>query len=320
MPLIDKPLEELQVYKGVSPRPHDFDEYWEAALRELSTASLAYTLTEAPIGTDTVACYDMYFTGVRGAKIHCKLAKPRKIEGKAKAVAMFHGYTGHAGDWLDKIAYAGAGFVVAAMDARGQGGYSEDISPVRGTTFKGHIIRGIDDPDPHNLLFRSIYLDTAQLARILMSMPFVDETRVGATGFSQGGALTIACASLEPNIHTAAVGYPFLCDYKRVWDMDLCKGAYEELGYYMRLYDPMHKNIDNMFERLGYIDLQYLAPRIRAKTRFFTGLMDTICPPSTQFAAYNKIKSEKSMDIYPDFGHEGLPGAGDTVFKMMLDM
>ena len=41
------------------------------------------------------------------------------------------------------------------------------------------------------------------------------------------------------------------------------------------------------------------------------GLMDTICPPSTQFAAYNKIQSKKSLLIYPDFGHEGLPGAPD---------
>ena len=38
------------------------------------------------------------------------------------------------------------------------------------------------------------------------------------------------------------------------------------------------------------------------------GLMDTICPPSTQFAAYNKITAKKSLVIYPDFGHEGLPG------------
>ena len=37
------------------------------------------------------------------------------------------------------------------------------------------------------------------------------------------------------------------------------------------------------------------------------GLMDTICAPSTQFAAYNKIASPKDMVIYPDFGHETLP-------------
>ena len=39
-----------------------------------------------------------------------------------------------------------------------------------------------------------------------------------------------------------------------------------------------------------------------------TGLMDQICPPSTQFAAYNKITSPKSVEFFPDFGHEALPG------------
>jgi cephalosporin-C deacetylase len=50
------------------------------------------------------------------------------------------------------------------------------------------------------------------------------------------------------------------------------------------------------------------------------GLMDTICPPSTQFAAYNKIKSKKEMIIYPDFGHEGLPGVNDHVFQFMMGL
>jgi cephalosporin-C deacetylase len=51
-----------------------------------------------------------------------------------------------------------------------------------------------------------------------------------------------------------------------------------------------------------------------------TGLMDTICPPSTQFAAYNKITSPKKMVIYPDFGHEGLPGSSDIIYEYMMGL
>jgi len=47
------------------------------------------------------------------------------------------------------------------------------------------------------------------------------------------------------------------------------------------------------------------------------GLMDTVCPPSTQFAAYNKITSKKTLSIFPDFGHEGLPGFNDQVYMFM---
>ena len=50
------------------------------------------------------------------------------------------------------------------------------------------------------------------------------------------------------------------------------------------------------------------------------GLMDTICPPSTQFAAYNKIRSEKRLLVYPDYGHEGLPGANDRIFDFMAGL
>jgi cephalosporin-C deacetylase len=52
----------------------------------------------------------------------------------------------------------------------------------------------------------------------------------------------------------------------------------------------------------------------------FTGLMDDICPPSTQFAAYNAISAPKEMVIYPDFGHEGLPGSQDRIVQHMLEL
>ncbi len=139
-------------------------------------------------------------------------------------------------------------------------------------------------------------------------------------GASQGGALTLACAALEPRIKRAAPIYPFLCDYRRVWEMDQAKDAYTELQQYFRRFDPRHEHEDGVFEKLGYIDCQHLAPRIKAEILFFTGLMDTICPPSTQFAAYNKIKSKKRMIVYPDFTHEGLPGAGDEIFEFFRSL
>src|SRR5947207_3006705 len=83
-------------------------------------------------------------------------------------------------------------------------------------------------------------LDAAQLARVVMDMPEVDAGRVGATGGSQGGGLTVACAALEPRIKRAAPVFPFLCDYQRVWEMDLAAGAYEELKTFFRDFDPLH--------------------------------------------------------------------------------
>jgi cephalosporin-C deacetylase-like acetyl esterase len=100
--------------------------------------------------------------------------------------------------------------------------------------------------------------DTAQLARIVMAMPEVDPNRVGTMGGSQGGALSLVCAALEP--------------------------------------------------------------RIRAEVLMGITLMDTICPPSTQFAAFNKITTKKEAVIYPDFGHEGLPGFSDSTFRFLMGL
>jgi cephalosporin-C deacetylase len=68
------------------------------------------------------------------------------------------------------------------------------------------------------------------------------------------------------------------------------------------------------------VDAQHLAPRIRGDVMMAMGLMDQICPPSTQFAAYNKIVAEKSLRIYPDYGHESLPGNADAIFEFMAGL
>lgn len=319
MPLIDMPLEKLRQYQGCNPKPNDFEEYWQRAIAELDATPSEVELVAADYVHPAADCYDMYFTGVGGSRIYAKLLIPKNITNPAPASLHFHGYSGKSADWGRYIEYAAAGFVTAAMDARGQAGKSENIESVRGTTYKGQIIRGLSD-HPDKLVFRNIFLDTAQLARIIMDMPEVDETRVGASGGSQGGALTIACAALEPRLCKAAPCYPFLCDYKRVWDMDLDMYAYEELRTYFRDFDPKHKKEDEIFTKLGYIDLQFLAPRIKADVLMFTGLMDEVCPPSTQFAAFNKMTCKKDVVIYPDFGHEALPEAPEDTFKFMAEM
>lgn len=320
MPLVDMPLDQLKAYAGRNPRPHDFDAYWDKALAEQQATDPNVELIPSRIQSSFADCFHLHFTGVGGARIHAKYLRPKQSAYPHPAVLQFHGYSGNSGDWQDKLGLVSQGYSVAAMDCRGQGGISEDTGGVvKGNTHRGHIIRGLDD-SPEKLYYRSVYLDTVQLARVVMAMPDVDADRVGATGWSQGGGLTLACAALEPRIAKAAPVYPFLCDYQRVWEMDLASGAYEELKTFFKMFDPLHERETEVFTRLGYIDNQHLASRIQAEILMPVGLMDTICPPSTQFAAYNKITSPKELLIYPDFGHEGLPGAHDLIFNFFADL
>jgi cephalosporin-C deacetylase len=320
MPLLDKPLHELREYYGISPRPGDFDAYWERALAELEATDPDPVLEPSTVIAPRHAeVFDLWFTGVGGARIYAKYLRPKSAAAPHPAVLQFHGYTGSSGDWNDKLNLVGEGLAVAAMDCRGQGGRSEDNAAVRGNTHHGHFIRGLAD-GPDKLLFRSIFLDTAQLARVVMGFAEIDENRVASQGGSQGGALAVVCAALVPQIRRCVSVFPFLSDYRRVWEMDLAKDAYAELRTFFRAFDPTHEREAEIFERLGYIDIKNLAPRITAECLFALTLMDNICPPSTQFAVFNNIGAKKDAVIYPDYGHEGLPGFGDRAFQFLLGL
>src|SRR4051812_45720204 len=139
MPLIDKPLPELFEYRGRNPRPADFDAYWAAALRELNATDPQPELKPtAVIAPQNVEAFDLWFTGVGGARIYAKYLRPKVAStSKHAAVLQFHGYSQHSGDWLDKFGWPAEGFCYAAMDCRGQGGKSEDNGQVKGNTLRG---------------------------------------------------------------------------------------------------------------------------------------------------------------------------------------
>lgn len=318
MPVLDMPLAKLRKYKGINPKPKDFDAFWEKSLKEMRALDPKIEMTpNKTIAASYAQFFDLTWTGVGGARIHAKLVRPVHAKGPQPALLSFHGYSVYSGDWSDALAYVAEGFTVASLDCRGQGGSSEDRGSAKGMTLRGHFVRGLED-EPEKLLFRQIFLDCAQMAKIVLELPGVDTHRVTARGGSQGGALTLACAALEPRVKRIAPAYPFLSDYQRVWDMDLAKDAYEELQYFFRISDPFHEREKEIFTKLGYIDVHHLAPRIKAETLMAITLQDAICPPSTQFAAFNAIKAKKEAVIYPDYGHEHLRGWADISFKFLL--
>ena len=319
MPLVDMSVEKLKLYEGRNPRPADFDEFWDRSLTEMRAIDPKAEFIPFPFPSNVMECFDLYFTSTKGARIHAKFARPKRFAGKIPAVMRFHGLSGNSSCWSDLLKFVAEGYAIASLDSRGQGGLSEDVGGVVGTTYTTPFIRGLDGK-PEDLLVRDLFLDTAMLARIVMGLDYVDKDRVGVFGGSQGGALSIACAALVPEIKRCATNFPYYADYKRVWEMDLAKSAYEGIKYYFRWFDPAHEREDEIFEKLGYIDIQFLAPRIRAKVMMATCLMDTTCPPSTQFAAYNKMTCEKSVVFYPDYAHEEPLVHKDRIFAFLSEL
>lgn len=319
--LFDLPREELPSYAGTNPRPDDHDAFWQAALAELD--SLTDPPEHTPAGVTPpagVECADVWFSGVGGARVHAQLVRPVDRTRPGPALVLFHGYWGSVGDWSAKYGWAQAGFTVLAMDVRGQGGLSTDPGGTSGRTIDGHFIRGVMTDAPEHWLFRNVFLDAAQVTRYAGRLDGVDPARVAVHGGSQGGALALVAAALVPEVARCASRYPFLCDFQRVWELDLAEEAFRELREHFRRFDPQHRLAGELWQRLGYLDVQHLASRIRAEVMLQTCLCDTICPPSTQFAAYNKVSGPKSVQIYPDFGHETAPGMDDSVWEFLLPL
>ncbi|HKB91610.1 MAG TPA: acetylxylan esterase, partial [Opitutaceae bacterium] len=94
MPLIDKPLEQLRTYRGINPRPEDFDAYWATSLDEMRGVAADVELRQfVSLSTQTAECFDLTFTGIGGARIYAKYLRPKRIVKPGPAVVQFHGYS-----------------------------------------------------------------------------------------------------------------------------------------------------------------------------------------------------------------------------------
>lgn len=315
-----KLISELYQYKGISPCPDDIDAFWDLSVAQMEQIDPDTELIpSSTFQTRDVECFDLYFTSMDNARIHAKYCRPRHIQKPCPVILQFHGHGYPSYNWTDYLLYAQAGFCIAVMDVRGQYGYSQDPISAKGVSLMQHATRGLLG-NPEDLYFRNVYLDAAKLARIVMSFPEVDAMRVGAFGASQGGALSIACASLVPEINRIAPTVPWLCDFKGIYHSQSVDSARTEMRDLFRWYDPMHQQYDAFFEKLGYIDIQNLVHRVRAKVYWCCCLEDADCLPHLQFSAYNKITAPKQIDIYPDFNHEIPHGRPDKIFLFMEEM
>ena len=297
----------LQQYKGTGQKPEDFDAFWAAQKQALSSYVPAYTLEKAGFQLPETSCYDLNFRSFDGAEIHCKLARPAK-EGRFPVLFWHHGYKFNPDDWSGKVFWANQGFCVVAMDVRGQGGSSQDLTSGCGPTCVGQLIAGIDGR-PEDMTFLKVYKDIICMVRLVRSLSFADPNEILVHGASQGGGLALVTAALFPEVKKAAVAYPFLSDFRKAYELG--GTAYEELPWFFRFLDPRHEREEELFRKLAYLDVKNFAPSVKAEVLMAISLKDEVCPPPTQFAVYNNLSCPKKQYLYPDFGHEDLPGFTD---------
>jgi len=301
MPWFDMPLEQLREYRTSTTEPDGLDAWWGERLSEARSLAKPPTLTERePHLYGPLAVSDVEFSGANGDRVRGWYLKPRDAE-NAPLVVKFIGYGGGRGTPSEHTLLPALGYSVLVMDTRGQGGRwtggATPDGPV-GTGAENSLVmtRGILSPEDY--YYTRLFTDAVRAvdtARELTDAP------IAVTGGSQGGALALVAAALNPGaVSVCHADMPFMCDLQRAVTF-APRAPYTEIPEFLARNTDL---IEASLNTLRYVDCALLASRITATTLMSVGLMDGICPPSTVFAAYNAIGAPKDIAVFPFSGHD----------------
>jgi len=301
----DMPLPELEKYLPEVEEPKDFDQFWKRTLEKSREFPLNPVFEKVDIEFKTLEFYDVTFSGYMGQRIKGWFILPKNTKEKLPCIVEFIGYGGGRSFPTDWLFWASAGYAHLVMDTRGQGSSwskgdtpdydSEPFDP----SYSGFMTRGILNPEKY--YYRRVFTDGVRAVETAMSHPMVDKDKIAVTGGSQGGGISIAVAGLSEDVKLLMPDVPFLCHYRRAISITNDYPYYEIVQYL-----KAHRDKESIvFKTLSYFDGVNFAKRSKAKALFSVALMDTVCPPSTVFAAYNYFPGEKEIRVYPFNGHEG---------------
>jgi len=310
----DLNLEELKQYKPKLTKQADFEEFWAETLQELSKVKLTYDLQPYDYPSKGVKVFRISYRGFNHADIDGFFAVP-DAPGKYPGIVVYHGYNwAYDGQIHDTVNLALHGYAVLQMLVRGQQGDSVDNVVSSHGHPKGWMTKGILSKEEY--YYRAVYMDSVRALEVLASMENVDSTRIGVTGGSQGGALTLAAAALSDIPGVAVASFPYLCHFERAIDITP-QMPYLELNEFFRRYsDPA---VEEKAKRtLTYYDIMNHAPSIKCPVLVSSGLVDEITPPSTIFAAYNQMSCPKEIAVYRYFGHEYIPGFEEKKLRALM--
>jgi len=312
MPLFDLPLDQLQRYAPTVHEPVDFDAFWQATLNQTGTGPLLLDVRPVHTGLRLVESWDVTFSGFDGDPIRAWYTCPSQTDNLLPAVVEYVGYGRGRGLPHERLTWPAAGYAHLLMDNRGQGdeyGNGGDTPDPHSSSpgGPGPMTRGILAPEDY--YYRRLITDAVRAVEAVRALPGVDPTRVVATGNSQGGGLAIAVAGLVPDLAALITTAPLMCHLQRAIEITDAM-PYGEIVRYL----AVHREAEDAVRRtLSYVDGVAFARRATAPAHFGVGLRDSVCPPSTAFAAYNQYGAangrptppDQTMHAYPFNHHEG---------------
>lgn len=297
-----------------SVMPTDFDQFWGKAIEESRRIPMLPELTLVPEKcTSSVNVYSASFQNFRkGSRIFGTLCVPKDVEGKrCPAILIVPG----AGCRARKGFYEEAekGFVTFEVGIHGIPTTmpNDDLYlQFKNGSLLDYPTFGADDADRY--YYKRVFVGCARAIDFLAELPFVDPDRIGVTGGSQGGALTITTAALNPKVKCAAAIYPAMCDLTGV--------IYGQGDSWPHLFTRKENRTPERLRTAQYYDVANFARKLTIPVFFTYGFNDDIVCPSSTTAAYNIVpSSDKSRLLVPQSRHYTYPEQWKARSKWMME-
>ncbi len=299
--------------KPTTELPADFVAFWEKAKADAAKVPMDAKLTLLPDRcTEKVNVYQAniqnYKPGMRLYGILCVPKKPGKYPALLKVPGA--GVRGYAGD----AAMAEIGVITFEI---GIHGIPVTMDPsvyidLGKTALDGYPFFNLDDRDRY--YYKRVYLGCVRANDFLCSLPEYDGSTLAVTGGSQGGALSIVTAGLDPRVKFLAAFYPALCDVTGY--------LYGRAGGWPHMFNDYNKAFNNKKEKIEtskYYDVVNFARMVIAPGLYSWGYNDVTCLPTSMYSAYNVITAPKALNIFEETGHWTYPEENELARKWLVE-
>jgi cephalosporin-C deacetylase len=291
--------------KPSQPVPADFDSFWAAQKKLLAAVPVNARLTPVKQATAGVAAFDLQADAI-GAPVSGYFAKPEGAKVKSLPIILtVHGAGVRSSSLGGATGWAKQNFLALDINAHGlpNGQPDKFYTDLANGDLKDYRTRGRESRD--TVYFRGMFLRLVRALDFLTAQPEWDGKTVVVSGGSQGGYQAIVAAGLDARVTFFAAGVPAGCDHTGF------KAG--RINGWPKFVATGEQPPASVVEAVRYYDAMNFATRTKAGAVFTVGFIDTTCPPSSVYAAYNNISGKKSIHNDPDAGHTSTAKAGAAI-------
>lgn len=293
--------------------PKDFSEFWNKAKADAAKIPLDAKITLLPDRcTERVNVYHINVQNAReGTRLYGILCMPKK-EGKYPALLKVPG--AGARPYNGDVAMAEKGMITFEIGIHGVPVTMESsvYANMMSGPISGYWNYNLDSKDHY--YYKRVYLGCVRAVDYIFSLPQFDGENIAVTGGSQGGALSIVTAALDPRVKWLAAFYPALSD--------LTGYLHGRAGGWPHLFDKNNYELNGKKEKIEtskYYDVVNFARLIKVPGYYSWGFNDEVCPPTSMHAAYNVINAPKDLFIAEETGHWTYPEQNEKANQWLQD-